>query len=134
MDYKEGKLVKYYFDKDENLRNIFFYISLKVDEFMKVLKNEFKRDFLCYWVDGIYFRDTVDIQRVEKLFYDYKLKFSYAEYSGVKIKKEKNSVVFSYFNGEKDKCFRIPIKEQKDRISATDRNLVLRPNHKMNRE
>lgn len=114
--YENGKIVDIKREMNENNRNIFFYISMKVDEIMKELKKRFKKDFLFYWVDGIYFNENVNLKKVERYFIENKYLFSVTEINEPIIKIENGLFYFKYTDKkEKVKTFHFPINDNENR-------------------
>lgn len=133
LKYEAGQLKSYHTTADQNLKNVFFYISLKVDEFMKILQKEFKRDFLLYWVDGIYFRPSVDIKRVSNIFKENGFLFSSSIYTDVYFYIKNNILYFEYKTDEKHKRFNIPLVDKSNKreifkILDNDKNQLERIN------
>lgn len=109
LNYEKGKLKDYQFRNNPELRNIFFYISYKIDQFMMQLKALFPADFLFYWVDGIYFKESVDLIMVEKVFTDNGYLFSVEKLTDINYEFRKNVISFNYLKDGEPKSFLIPI-------------------------
>lgn len=57
-EYVEGRIDKCYVMNDKYLRAIWFSICRYVDQCMRDIKNFLMKDFIFYWVDGIFYKDT----------------------------------------------------------------------------
>lgn len=57
-EYVNGRIDKCYVMNDKYLRAIWFSICRYVDQCMRDIKNFLVKDFIFYWVDGIFYKDT----------------------------------------------------------------------------
>lgn len=57
-EYVEGRIDSCYVMNDKYLRAIWFSICRYVDQCMRDIKNFLVKEFIFYWVDGIYYKDT----------------------------------------------------------------------------
>lgn len=103
--YENGQIKKVFEERSES-ENIYFFCQYEIGNLMIQLKNIFKKDFLFFWFDGIYFK-TKEAQEFA---------YNFLNKKGFKVKKEdiKNLKIFNnrieYFKEKKKKVLFLPNK------------------------
>lgn len=126
FEYKKGVLsdAPPILEYDENNRNVFFYISKMIDEFMQEIKCAFPEFYLCYWVDGIYFKKDIPVKEVEKKFIDRGYKFETSTLKNLIFFQNGNFCEMVYDDDKKGKkYFKIPTYDRTQKKDLINRML-----------
>jgi hypothetical protein len=110
--YEKGILKSHELTKNDTLRNVFFQLVSIVDEALTVFQNLSGKNFLFYWVDGIYLKPYEGINFDKKLLENkYNVEFSTEDINRVVVynKDENQTIIASQkIKGERIKTFNFP--------------------------
>lgn len=70
VDYKKGKWKKTTLEENKYLRSVFMFAQYETGRIMKKIAKAYGRDFLFFWVDGIYVRKNAGAGKAEKILRD----------------------------------------------------------------
>lgn len=110
--YEKGKIV-FMETIESRYRNIWKFVVNYIDTLMIELIELCKKDFIFYWVDGIYLKETPSPDKMEELKYTIEeagLKFKTEYLKNFDLQRVNNLYKISYLKDGKKKVFEIPDK------------------------
>lgn len=101
-------------------RNVFFVLVRWVDKVMLEIADALKRDFIFFWVDGIYMRKGTPKNKVEKvkeILMKYNFDFHIDILSDFKLKNKSNKIIITFLKDSENKRF---VFKDRNKINNTD--------------
>lgn len=118
------KTILYYVDgllndydlKTSEYSNFFFFTQYVIGEIMTEIERELNNDFLFFWIDGIYFKNENNINKVTSILERLNYKYSIEKLEYIILKKNEKINVFLKPENKKEKIFVLPVIKNKFRI------------------
>jgi len=95
--------------KKSEYANYFFDVVKTVSKCMGRIAQSLNKDFLFYWVDGIFFNGEGNIKQVCQLLDSYSYKYKIETVESMKIIKEKRHLFIDLIKDGKKKIFNLPL-------------------------
>ncbi len=122
--YDNGKPKKFDIIKNDELRNVWFYITAHIDEILKDCKFILKpNEFYFYYVDGIYIKNTPEaIIKVQEVFKQRNFDFKCKLWQKIEVVNFNKTMLLKCTNDDNIKTFQLPTKNP--RAYMIDANLL----------
>ena len=116
--YEKGKIENYEV-KVNDFYNFFFYTQYVIGEIMQEIENLLGGDFLFFWVDGIYFKNIENKEKIIDILKKRNYLFSIEALEYIEIIKKQKITVHLKPENKPLKTFNLPPKNAKHRIYQT---------------
>jgi len=94
--------------KENEYSNYFFYTQYVIGEIMNLIEIELGNDFLFFWIDGIYFKNEINIKKVCDILQKANYLFSIEKLDYISLIKNEKINVFLKPENKKEKRFTLP--------------------------
>jgi hypothetical protein len=117
-----GKAINFKVKSIPDQRNIFLFCCYEIGRIMDEISIAIGKDFIFYWVDGIYFKNEKNKEIIQNILNNYNYKHTFEELNNFEIINKLNYIDINFDRKEKRKKFCVP-KNNHDQINKLTNNL-----------
>jgi hypothetical protein len=115
-EFINGKAINFKIKTIPDQRNIFLFCCYEIGRIMEEISLAIGKDFIFYWVDGIYFKDEKNTEIIENILNNYNYKHTFEQLNNFEIINKTNYIDINFDRKEKRKQFCVP-KNDHDQIN-----------------